>query len=74
MLTLNSAKTRVIAVGSRFIATTVCTGMPATLDCRAIPARRSEETNTQCMNIDPATGYVYIVLKNGDVYPTTVPQ
>jgi hypothetical protein len=31
-------------------------------------------TNTQCMNIDPATGYVYIVLKNGDVYPTAVPQ
>jgi hypothetical protein len=30
--------------------------------------------NTQGMNIDPATGYVYLVLKNGDIYRTTVPQ
>ena len=30
--------------------------------------------NTQGMNIDPATGYVYIVRKNADVYRTTVPQ
>jgi len=30
--------------------------------------------NTQGMQIDPATGYVYIVLKNGDIYRTTQPQ
>ena len=30
--------------------------------------------NTQGINIDPAIGFVYIVLKNGDVYRTTVPQ
>lgn len=43
-------------------------GLPADASTRAGGA------NTQGMNIDPATGYVYIVLKNGDVYRTTVPQ
>lgn len=30
--------------------------------------------NVQGMNIDPVTGYVYLVLKNGDIYRSTVPQ
>jgi hypothetical protein len=38
------------------------------------PSTTAGGANTQGMNIDPATGYVYIVLKTGDVYRTTLPQ
>lgn len=38
------------------------------------PSTNSGGANTQGMNVDPATGYVYIVLKNGDIYRTTQPQ
>jgi hypothetical protein len=30
--------------------------------------------NTQGIQVDPSTGYMYIVLKNGDIYRTTQPQ
>jgi hypothetical protein len=36
------------------------------------PGTTIARANTQGMNIDPATGYVYIVLKNGDVYRTKI--
>jgi hypothetical protein len=44
------------------------TGLP--LD----PSTTLGGANTQGMQIDPATGYVYIILKNGDIYRTTQPQ
>ena len=44
------------------------TGLP--LD----PSTSAGGANTQGMQVDPATGYYYIVLKNGDIYRTTQPQ
>ena len=79
-IVVNPAKTRAIAIyyGDRGLKPVytddgvnwkLCnTGLP--LD----PATTIGGANTQGMNVDPATGYVYIVLKNGDVYRTTQPQ
>jgi hypothetical protein len=77
---LNLSKTRVIAIhygdrGTSVVYTddglnwNACnTGLPRD------PSTTLGGANTQGMNIDPVTGYVYIVLKNGDIYRTTVPQ
>jgi hypothetical protein len=48
--------------------------MPATPDCRPIPSTSIGGANTQGLNVDLVTGYVYIVLKNGGIYRTTTPQ
>jgi hypothetical protein len=79
-IVVNPAKTRVIAIyyGDRGLSPVysddglnwkICgTGLPADSSTTAGGA------NTQGMSIDPATGYAYIVLKNGDIYRTTQTQ
>lgn len=77
---LNLSKTRVIAIHYGDRGTSVVytddgvnwnpcnTGLPRD------PSTTLGGANTQGMNIDPVTGIVYIVLKNGDIYRTTVAQ
>lgn len=79
-IAVNISKTRAIAIhygdrGTSVVYTddgmnwNACnTGLPKD------PHTTDGGANTQGMNIDPVTGYVYIVLKNGDIYRTTVPQ
>ncbi len=79
-IVVNPAKTRAIAIyyGDRGLKpiysndgvnwNSCNSGLP--LD----PSTTAGGANTQGMNIDPATGYVYIVLMNGDIYRTTQPQ
>jgi hypothetical protein len=79
-IVVNPAKTRAIAIhygdgGTKPVYTddgvnwnAANSGLPADASTTAGGA------NTQGMNIDPVTGYVYIVLKNGDIYRTTQPQ
>jgi hypothetical protein len=79
-IVVNNAKTRAIVIyyGDRGLKPVysddgvnwnACnTGLP--LD----PSTTLGGANTQGMQIDPATGYVYIILKNGDIYRTTQPQ
>jgi hypothetical protein len=79
-IVVNPAKTRAIAIyyGDRGLKpiysddglnwSSCNSGLP--LD----PSTTAGGANTQGMNVDPATGYFYIVLKNGDIYRTTTPQ
>jgi hypothetical protein len=79
-IVINPAKTRAIAIryGDRGLKPeytddgvnwNACSaGLP--LD----PATTIGGANTQGMQVDPVTGFVYIVLKNGDIYRTTQPQ
>lgn len=79
-IVVNSAKTRAIAIryGDRGELPAYTDDGMNWLPCGgglpADPSTTAGGANTQGMNIDPATGYVYIVLKNGDIYRTTQPQ
>ena len=80
MFALNSAKTRVIAIhyGDRGTSPVYSDDGVNWKACNSGLPRDPNTTiggaNTQGMNIDPASDYLYIVLKNGDIYRTTVPQ
>ena len=77
---VNPAKTRAIAIyyGDRGLKpiysddgvnwNSCNTGLPPD------PSTTAGGANTQGMQVDPLTGYFYIVLKNGDIYRTTQPQ
>ncbi len=79
-IVVNSSKTRAIAIaygdrGHSVIYTN--DGMnwnPCSSGLPPDPSTTRGGANTQGMEIDPVTGYVYIVLKNGDIYRTTQPQ
>jgi hypothetical protein len=79
-LVTNPAKTRVIAIhygdqGTSPVFTN--DGINWRACSRGLPPDPSTlegGANTQGMEIDPTTGYVYIVLKNGDIYRSTTPQ
>jgi len=79
-IVVNPAKTRAIAefYGDRGVKPVytddgvnwhICnTGLPAD------PSTTIGGANTEGLEVDPVTGYAYIVLKNGDIYRTTQPQ
>ena len=80
MFALNPARTRVIAIhyGDRGTSVVYTDDGVNWNACNAglprDPSTSIGGANTQGLNVDPVTGYVYIVLKNGDIYRTTTPQ
>jgi hypothetical protein len=79
-IVVNPSKTRVIAIiyGDRGQSVVYSDDGMNWNACNSGLPRDASTTaggaNTQGMNVDPATGYYYIVLKNGDIYRTTQPQ
>lgn len=79
-LVVNPARTRTIAIryGDRGLSPTYTDDGVNWNACNGgLPfdsSTTSGGANTQGMEVDPATGYVYIVLKTGDIYRTTQPQ
>ncbi len=79
-IVVNPSKTRVIAIiyGDRGQSVVYSDDGMNWNACNSGLPRDASTTaggaNTQGMNVDPATGYFYIVLKNGDIYRTTQPQ